>query len=163
MTSDYYSRPFQPDGSYANAEDHAAEDCAFRAVEAAADNVQVYRFEARYMEVEGYVIRDGNLCGFLEVKHRSHRYGTYGDVWLNLRKWFALTNASISFGVPSLFLVHWTDCLGWVPVREVETRNKLQFRGCSRVVKARQDAGEPVIPIPVGHFHRLTCSCGPRP
>lgn len=103
--------------------------------------------------VDCYAVRDGRLAGLVEIKSRSHPSGAYPDVFLNVRKWLALTLGSAGLGVPALFAVRFTDGVFWVPVAEVDAR-PVVIGGCREQVKARSDV-EPVILVPVAIMRRV--------
>src|SRR6188472_4237947 len=111
MTATYYDRQTAThiDGSpiFATQQDKSAED----AVAAIAEGVwgcQIRRFGA-LSPVDWFATRDGRVVGVLEVKSRSHAAAKYETVFLNVRKWLALTLASVGMGVPALYLVQFTD------------------------------------------------------
>lgn len=107
--------------------------------------------------VDCYAIRGGRLVGLAEIKSRSHASTAYETVFLNMRKWLALTLGSVAVGVPALFAVRFTDGVFWVPVADVDAR--------SVTVGGRRDrAGvsndiEPVILVPVAIMRKVPLSC----
>ena len=103
--------------------------------------------------IDWYAVRDGRLVGLLELKTRQHPRDKYRTVFLNIRKWLALTLTSIGVGVPSVYVVRFTDSLCWIRVSQVDPRN-MRIGGCLGIVKSRNDV-EPVIEVPVNTLHLL--------
>ena len=145
----YYERlgSMHLDGSqiFATPEDMAAEDEISSAVEAAWD-CTLKRFGA-LAPVDWFAVRHDRVVGVLELKTRTHSIAEYSTVFLNVRKWLALTLAACGLGVPAIFVVRFTDGVRWCSVREVDA-SQIRIGGCSRVVKAANDI-EPVIEVPV--------------
>ena len=84
-------------------------------------------------------------CG--ELKTRSHSSSQYRTVFLNVRKWLALLMAENGLGVPSVFVVRFTDCVKWIKIADIDG-TKIRIGGCKQIVKSRNDI-EPVIEVPV--------------
>lgn len=103
--------------------------------------------------VDWYASRAGRLSGLLELKCRTHAVEKYPTVFLNVRKWLALTLGSVGMGVPAVFVVRFTDGLRWVPVAEINASNQV-VGGCARRVKSDNDI-EPVIEVPVSILRPL--------
>jgi hypothetical protein len=112
----------------------------------------VHRF-GMLSAVDFYAVREGRMAGVFEVKHRSHPANRYPSVFLNVRKWLALTLASAGLGVPALFVVGWEDEQRWIRVGDVDA-TKHRIAGCAQRVKSDSDI-EPVIDVPVAQMVRL--------
>jgi hypothetical protein len=97
--------------------------------------------------IDFYALRNSALVGLLELKSRTHESTKYPTIWLNLRKWLALTMGETGLGVPALFVVKFLDGLYYIPVNEVPT-NQIKIGGTKHIVKSHTDI-EPVIEIPV--------------
>jgi hypothetical protein len=145
----YYDRKVQThlDGTpiFKSAEDEAHEDSVAREIEEAFA-CQVRSF-GRLALVDWYAIRDGRMVAVLELKSRTHSSDTYPTVFLNVRKWLALTQASLGLGVHAIYVVRFTDATRWVSLTEVDA-TKHAIGGTLRIVKSRNDI-EPVIHVPV--------------
>lgn len=63
----------------------------------------------KFSAVDWVAVRDGRPVAVLELKCRSHAYGTYPDVYLSMRKHIALSLAGIGHGVQSIYVVRFTD------------------------------------------------------
>lgn len=113
---------------------------------------QLFRFGA-LAPIDWYSKRLDRLVGVLELKSRSHESTKYPPVFLNVRKWLALTLASTGLGVPAIFVVRFTDGIQWIPVNEVEA-SRVRIGGCSRRVKSDNDV-EPVIEVAVNKLRPL--------
>jgi len=103
-------------------------------------------------EVDGWIERGGRIVSIVEIKRRKVDRTTYPTIWFALRKWQALTLASVAFGVPALFIVHYNDGIYYVRSDDV--------CGCPLVIGARTDRGapndrEPVIDVPIGKLREL--------
>ena len=103
--------------------------------------------------IDWYAVRDERLVGVVELKHRSHASTRFPTVFLNVRKWLALLLAGQGLGVPSIFVVQWTDQLGWVSVPAIDARQVI-VGGCAALVKSVSDI-EPVIEVPVASFRAV--------
>jgi hypothetical protein len=115
---------------------------------------QMQRF-APLCPVDWYATRHGRMAALVELKSRSHERGRYPTVFLNARKWLALTMGSMGFGVPAVFVVRWTDALGFVLVGDIDA-SRPRIGGCSRIVKSRSDI-EPVIEVPIDAMKLVPC------
>ena len=105
--------------------------------------------------IDWYAIRDQRLIGIAEFKSRAHESTRYDTVWLNVRKWLALTMASAGLGVPALFIVKFTDVIKTIRIADVDAR-RVRMGGCgqSRMIDAVNDI-EPVIDVPIKEMHVL--------
>jgi len=97
--------------------------------------------------IDWYAVRTGRLVGIAELKTRSHERAKYPTVFLNVRKWLALTVAAAGLGVPAVFVVRFSDGTYFVNVSEIDASN-VKIGGCRQIVKARNDI-EPIIEVPV--------------
>ena len=107
----------------------------------------------RLAVIDWYASRNERLVSLLELKTRTHDSLRYETVFLNVRKWLALTLGSIGLGVPALFVVKFTDGVRWINISEVDPSDS-RIGGCARIVKSRNDR-EPVIEIPVAQMKVL--------
>lgn len=115
-------------------------------------NCQFHAF-GRLSPVDWWVERDGRLVAVAELKTRTHDHRRYPTVFLNLRKWSALTMMSAGTGRPAFFVVRFTDGIYWVNVAQIDA-SKVIIGGCKKFVKARSDI-EPVIEVPVAQLTPL--------
>jgi hypothetical protein len=115
-------------------------------------NCEIHSFGA-LAPIDWWASRHERVTAVIEIKSRSHPCGEYPTVFLNVRKWLALTLASVGLGVSALFVVKWQDCLGFVRVDEIDA-SKVRIGGCKRIVKSENDI-EPVIEVPVDQFTTL--------
>ena len=156
----YYARTYRTteDGLrvFSQPEDEAAEQTVAASLEAAW-GCRLHRYP-QFTPVDWYAERDGRLVGLVELKARQHHAGQYPTVWLNVRKHLALTLGSVCYGVPSVFVVQFTDGVRWVRVDEIDARRPV-IGGCRAVVKAATDR-EPVIEVPVEQLRPLASNTG---
>jgi hypothetical protein len=103
--------------------------------------------------IDWFATRHGRVVSVLELKTRTHESGKFATVFLNVRKWLALLLASAGLGVPALFVVRWTDCIGWMRLQDISGA-ALRVAGCAKRVKAVSDI-EPILEISVADFHML--------
>jgi hypothetical protein len=103
--------------------------------------------------IDFYAERDGRLVGLLELKSRPHPSGKYATVFLNVRKWLALSLGALGMGTVSVFVVRFDDGICWIQVADIDA-TKFRLGGCARVVKSLSDL-EPVIEIPVVTMRKL--------
>ncbi len=99
--------------------------------------------------------RDTGGGSWLEVKRRSHDYGTYPDVMLSILKWDRGVSLSYTTGRPFLFAVRFTDCDA---VYRFKQGDELEFAIVhgGRTKNTRDDADvEPVIHIPIERFIKV--------
>jgi hypothetical protein len=104
--------------------------------------------------IDWYCNRGGRIIGVLEFKARTHATTTYPTVFLNVRKWLALTLAAVGMGVPAYFFVKFIDKVLWVNIADVDA-SIVKMGGCSTRVKSRNDR-EPVIEVPIETMQELT-------
>lgn len=150
--SSYYDRPRNEliDGSaiFQTYEDRKSEtEVAQLLAEAWACNVRSFGALA---VVDWYAERHGRLIGILELKTRSHPHAKYPTVFLNVRKWFALTMGSMGMRVPAIYVVRFDDGVRWVPLTGIDP-SRHRMAGCAHIVKNDNDI-EPVIDIPIEKF-----------
>jgi hypothetical protein len=145
----YYARKSgtASDGTptFATASDTANEDTA-RAKLEAAWGCELRRF-GHLAPIDWFAVKHGRLTGLVELKTRTHAVGRFPTVFLNLRKWLALTLGQAGTGARALFAVQWTDSLRWVPVAQIDA-SAIAIGGTMQIVKAASDI-EPVIHVPV--------------
>lgn len=103
--------------------------------------------------IDWYSTRDGRMVGVLELKTRSHARATHETVFLNIRKWLGLMLAQTGLGVPALFVVKFTDDIGWCRITDIDA-SRHRIAGCTRRVKSASDI-EPVIEVPVALLKSL--------
>lgn len=103
--------------------------------------------------IDWYAVRYGRMVGVLELKARGHTAETYPTVFLNVRKWLALSLATIGLHVPAIFVVKFIDKTCWTPLAEINA-SRVVIGGCARQVKAVNDI-EPVIEVPITILRRL--------
>lgn len=94
-----------------------------------------------------YATRHGRMVGLIEVKCRTHEAAKFGTVFLNVRKWLALGLGQVGMGVPSIFVVSFSDDLRFIPWTKIDA-TAISIAGCAGVVKSHSDV-EPVILVPV--------------
>lgn len=97
--------------------------------------------------VDWFFVRTGRLIGVGELKTRTHASDKYPTVFLNVRKWLALSLAANGLGVPAVFVVRFTDVVRWIGVADIDA-SVARMGGCTKIVKSRNDI-EPVIEVPV--------------
>ena len=103
--------------------------------------------------IDWVFVRDGRLVGVGELKSRTHKRNKYPTVFLNLRKWLALSLATSGLGVPAVFVVKFTDQICWINIKYVDA-SKIKIGGCRSMVKSRNDV-EPVIEVPCDTMMQL--------
>jgi len=108
----------------------------------------------RLCPVDFYAIRDGRLVAVIESKSRTHNSNAFPTVFLNVRKWLALSLASVGLGVPAIFVVDFADGVRkWININGIDV-GKVSIAGCRQTVKSHTDI-EPVIEVPVAKMHQL--------
>lgn len=158
-SSSYYDRvgsihPFDRGIVFATPEDEAAENEVRLFVEREWE-CQLHKF-GKLTPVDWYALRHDHLVAVLEFKARSEPKDKYPTVFLNLRKWLALTMASLGFDIPAFFVVKWTDGLAWINLKDVDANHaNIKYLGCRSIVKSASDR-EPVILIPSSRFTTFT-------
>jgi hypothetical protein len=136
---------------FQNAEDGAAEQSIATALEQRwSCNIRSF---GALSPVDWYAERYGRLVGVLELKARTHAHRTHATVFLNVRKWLALSLASVGLGCPALFVVRFTDRICWTRLHEIDT-SRHRIGGCLRIVKSVNDI-EPIIEVSVASMHVL--------
>lgn len=103
--------------------------------------------------VDWFAERDGRLVGVLELKSRGHESGKYPTVFLNVRKWLALSLATVGLGCPAIYVVRFSDGVYWCRVAEIDAR-VTRMGGCSTIVKSHNDI-EPIIVVQLAMMKRM--------
>jgi hypothetical protein len=152
---DYYAREAEPVGdgtlSFATLQDERNEADAARLLEAHW-KCELHLF-GKLSPIDWYATRHGRIVAVAELKTRTHPSGRFPTVFLNVRKWLALSLAETGLGVPALFAVSFTDGVFYVRNAEVDA-SQVRIGGCSRVVKSSSDV-EPVIEVPLELMRRV--------
>jgi hypothetical protein len=104
-----------------------------------------------FSSVDWWMSRDGKMAALAELKCRNNASTKYSTVFLALRKWLDLQRFSLAFGLPSFFIVRFTDCIRFIDVREV--MGVLSIGQNSRNEKANDT--EPVIEVPIASMKVL--------
>lgn len=104
--------------------------------------------------IDWYFVRDGRLVGIGELKTAGYVSTKYGNAILNVRKWLALSLASVGLGVPAVFVVRFEDGDFWVHLSDIDAKNT-RVMGLKKVMKSRNDR-EPCILVPVSTMCRLS-------
>lgn len=104
----------------------------------------------RLSPVDWYLARGARLVGVAELKGRNIGAEDRALAYMDVHKWFALSYASLAFGVPGVYVVAFTDAVRWCYVDGVDPR-RVQVVG-------RRDRGvasdvHPAIAIPVPDMH----------
>ena len=149
MLDDYYSRKktINSDGvvAFANQHDRENEREVSKLIEQRWD-CEVKPF-GQLCAIDFYVLRRGSLIALMELKSRTHSSDKYETVFLNVRKWLALTMGEIGLGVPSIYIVKFTDKTMFIPIKEINAGRNI-IGGTKRIVKSHTDI-EPVIEVEV--------------
>lgn len=103
--------------------------------------------------VDWYAERNGRLVGVLELKSRPHASSRFPTVFLNVRKWLALSLASVGLGCPALFVVQLSDGVWWIPLSHIDATG-CRIAGCMSIVKSGNDI-EPIIEVPISALKPL--------
>lgn len=153
----YYARTSatNTDGTplFATAADNAAQADVAALIERAFGPGLSLKPFGRLCPIDYYAERDGRLAAVLEVKSRSHDSTQYPTVFLNVRKWLALTMASLGLGVPAFFVVRFTDRVLFVDIADVDA-SEGRIGGTAKIVKSKSDR-EPVIEVPVSGMREV--------
>ena len=153
--SGYYERKptINSDGTlgFTAPEDTANED-ALKVRTEKCWNCELHCF-GKLCAIDFYALRDNRMVGLVEIKSRDHEMDKYPTVFLNVRKWFALTLGQQGLGVPAMFVVGFHDAARWIPISQVDG-TKIQMAGCSRLVKSHTDI-EPIIFIQLADMKPL--------
>ena len=102
--------------------------------------------------VDYYTERDGRMVGLVEIKCRNQTTTEHDTVILAVRKWFVLMFASFGLNVPALFVVNFTDGLGWCHVSDVDATRHMIGGRANRGGRAARTDREPIIRVPVALF-----------
>lgn len=155
MMSSYYQRDeiAHLDGTkiFQNAADREREDEVAALVQSAW-NCRIARF-GMLATIDWFAERHGRVVGLLELKSRSHASDQYPTVFLNVRKWLALTMGSLGLGCPAIFVVRFRNEVRWVGLSSVDA-SRQRIAGCAQIVKSQNDI-EPVIEVDVARMRVL--------
>lgn len=103
--------------------------------------------------IDWFAERDGRVIGLLELKSRTHDTAKHETVFLNVRKWLALSLGAIGMNVPSIYVVRFTDAVRWIEIASVDARN-VKMGGCAKFWNSRSNI-EPIIHVPVADMHEV--------
>jgi hypothetical protein len=102
--------------------------------------------------IDWWAEKQERVSAFLELKCRSHESTKHSTVFLNHRKWVALSLSQLS-GTMAIFVVRFTDQIRWVKLNDVDP-SRLSIGGLIRKHHSDNDI-EPVIEVPVSTMHIL--------
>ena len=141
------------DGSpiFKSAEDERSEDEVARIIERQW-NCKLVSL-GKLASIDWIGLRHGRVVGVLELKTRNHASSKFPTVFLNLRKWLALTLAAVALDAPAIFVVRFRDALMWTPLSRIDPQ-RVKIGGCREIVKSRNDI-EPVILVDISLMSRL--------
>ncbi len=149
MSQAYYARRHSTQGGlrlFKSDRDRQNED-EVRAVLERAWRCEIRTYGGTCEAIDWYAVRGATIAAYLELKSRDHYVSSYDTVFLNVRKWLALTLIQAGTGCPGIYVVRWLDDLRYVRISEVDAR-AIRLGGCNRRVKSATDI-EPVIEIPI--------------
>jgi len=116
-------------------------------------NCNIHKF-GKLDPIDWWAERDGEVVAFVELKCRNIRSTKYSTVFVTLRKWLDLLRAHMWTvnGVPSLIVVRWTDCIGYMDVTTLPPGRLSVLR--RREHRAEQDT-EPAWEVPIDSFVKI--------
>jgi hypothetical protein len=147
----YADRKKNEDGTFANEEDHAAEERVKAALEAAW-KVTLVKRPGRYEPIDFDILYDGVKVGVVEVKHRTQSMKDFGVVWFNHRKRRAMQKV-VDEGLTAIFAVEFTDGIVWIDYNDIDLTRTV-IGGCRDYVKGSLDREE-LIEIPLEEMRSL--------
>jgi hypothetical protein len=150
----YYDRQYSrtPEGQWTfKTEEDYRNECEVAALVQDRWGCKLHSY-GRFAPVDWWAERFGKVVGFLELKGRTHPVGKYPTVFLNQRKYIALTIAEKS-GPPAVFIVKWLDDIRFTALSNIDP-TRLAVGGCTRLMKSENDI-EPVIHVPIRSMTRL--------
>jgi hypothetical protein len=154
--SDYYQRSniFSITGAkrFAQPEDDANEQLV-AAVLSREWHCEFHKYKGEYQRIDWWIEQNEDFVMLAELKSRAHDFDTYPTVFLNVRKWLALTLASLGLGVPAIYAVKFLDRIAWMPLTSIDAEHN-RVGGCKRIVKSSNDR-EPMIEIPLDDWRTL--------
>lgn len=158
--TDYYKRKSfrHTDGTFVfeNETDRERKDETARIIESKWGPYLQIKCYGQLNEIDYYATKHGRLALYIEIKCRNHKSDTYDTVYLNLRKWLALTVTGLCTGKPSIFVVRFLDKILWIPLVEVDAA-QVSIAGTNRIVKSKTDI-EPIIEIPIKSMRQISSS-----
>lgn len=104
--------------------------------------------------IDWWAEKDGRMVGVLELKSRNHEIDKYPTVILNVRKWIALSMASLGLAVPAIAAFRFMDdSVRWIKLTKVDaSRHRIMTSG--QRWQTENDR-EPVIDIPLDDLRAL--------
>jgi hypothetical protein len=157
MSSGFYDRKMAttPDGGrmWTTQEDRKNEDEVIALLEKAW-KCAVHRFGA-LSPIDFFALRNESMVAVMELKTRSHEHGRYPTVFLSVRKWLALTLASVGLNVRALFVVKFTNGVYYIDLKDVDaTKNRMA--GIKEELSPHDHLGrEPIIDVPIGSLIKI--------
>jgi hypothetical protein len=146
----YYQRQASVNSDGSPIFENAGDDFNERRVKARLEETwkcSLHRYP-RLHAVDWYAERDQRVVGHVELKFRHHSVDVYPTVFLNFRKYASLLMLEIATGIPSTFVVAYSDgVVKWIRASEVPV-NDLRMAGTARIVKSSSDR-EPIFFIPI--------------
>jgi len=104
----------------------------------------------RKYSIDFAMVKDGGVKAWVEFKKRTNPIMKYPSYMVSLFKYMNLVSMAEKTGAVGMFVVQWTDCIGYVTV---PVQHDVIFSG-------RQDRGdwedmEPMVSIPIDAFKLL--------
>ena len=113
-----------------------------------------------YSSFDIYFLREKTLVAVAEIKTRHRLAGSFETVLLNIDKWFPLRQWETGLGIPSFYVVAFTDGIYFTRIGTLNVRDfKLTCRGREDRPGIQNDV-RPVIEIPLNRFGYLCSSEG---
>ena len=140
--------------AWKNQGDQDAEDYVLALLREKYPDFDITAPEDPFAPIDFIVINENNRhVADIELKHRSHTSFRYKNVWLNSRKALALQEA-LDHGRQAIFIVMWTDIIGWVKAEQALTA-PTAIRGTKKMVKSHTDMKDHVRLVPISWFSKL--------
>jgi hypothetical protein len=103
-----------------------------------------FRSFGKLSPIDWSIHKNGRLVAVAEFKRRNRSKDSFDTVFLNLQKWMSLSFVSLGLEVPALFIVQFSDCMGYVDISKIDPK---RHRVCGRTDRNRESDFQPVIEI----------------
>jgi len=108
--------------------------------------------QGHYDKFDYIAVRNGGIKAFVEIRCRSHDYGSFPDCFVSLTKKIRADELSRASGLPCFFVVSWSDMLGYVDLSETYSLTRSGKKWSRR---DNPEISELLCKIPIQNFKKL--------
>lgn len=108
--------------------------------------------QGHYDKFDYLAVRDDKITAFVEIRCRTHNFGTFDDCFMSLTKKIRADELTKATGLPCFFVVSWEDRLGFVNLNQTFPLTRSGKKWSRR---DNPEISELLCKIPVNSFKKI--------